>query len=79
VVAVASPVPPGSGDLRFGLQPSTDRDLPGAQKAHPGDDASEQAGFLAEYRDRIASAYPALDDGTVGGPRVLSTQVVPLR
>jgi trans-aconitate 2-methyltransferase len=28
-------------------------------------DASEQAGFLAEYRDRIASAYPALPDGTV--------------
>jgi trans-aconitate 2-methyltransferase len=28
-------------------------------------DASEQAGFLGEYRDRIASAYPALPDGTV--------------
>jgi len=28
-------------------------------------DASEQAGFLAEYRDRIGSAYPALSHGAV--------------
>ncbi len=28
-------------------------------------DAGEQAGFLAEYRSRVASAYPALADGSV--------------
>ena len=28
-------------------------------------DADEQAGFLAEYRGRIAQAYPALPDGSV--------------
>jgi len=28
-------------------------------------DAVEQAGFLAEYRSRVASAYPALADGSV--------------
>ena len=28
-------------------------------------DAEEQAGFLTEYRDRIAQAYPALPDGSV--------------
>jgi len=28
-------------------------------------DADEQAGFLAEYRSRIAHAYPALPDGSV--------------
>ena len=28
-------------------------------------DAGEQAGFLAEYRGRIADAYPALPDGSV--------------
>ena len=28
-------------------------------------DAAEQADFLAEYRDRVAAAYPALPDGAV--------------
>ena len=28
-------------------------------------DAAEQAGFLAEYRDGVAAAYPALPDGAV--------------